>query len=148
MTTPKTADQLRTELEESGLLRDRMAALLTGVAAGLKGAPPALTMHDWSDLPELAAAMRGQLHGPAAGADPLPVRWDVADLVAPSDIADQCGVGKPAVSNWIARYPDFPKPIVTVAQGTTALFSRKAVIDWYDRKTWMHDGPGSKSKRH
>lgn len=62
------------------------------------------------------------------------MKWDLADLVSPADIAEQFGVGKPAVSNWIARYPDFPRPLTTVAQGTTSLFSRKAVIDWHARK--------------
>jgi hypothetical protein len=74
------------------------------------------------------------------------VNWELADLVSPADIAEECGVGKSAVSNWIARYPDFPQPLATVAQGKTALFSRKAVTEWYDRKEWQHDGPWSKRK--
>lgn len=65
-------DALRAELAESEALRERLAALLTGVAAGLKGDPPPLTMHDWSDLPALAAAMREKLYGPG-GDDPMPV---------------------------------------------------------------------------
>jgi type I restriction enzyme M protein len=73
------------------------------------------------------------------------MRWDLADLVAASDIAEMCGVGKPAVSNWIARYPDFPQPLVTVARGMTHLFSREAVLDWYGRREWQHDGPYSRS---
>lgn len=72
--------------------------------------------------------------------------WDLADLVSPADIAVECGASKPAVSNWIARYPDFPQPLTTVAQGSTALFSRVAVLEWYDRKDWKNDGPGSKTR--
>lgn len=73
------------------------------------------------------------------------MRWDLDDLVATSDLAEHFYVGKPAISNWIARYPDFPRPLVTVAGGHTPLFSRKAVLDWYDRRDWQHDGPGSKN---
>jgi len=72
------------------------------------------------------------------------VRWDLGDLASPADIAEECGVGRPTVSNWPVRYPDFPRPLVTVARGKTPLYSRKAVLDWYDRKDWMHDGPHSK----
>lgn len=70
--------------------------------------------------------------------------WDLADLVAASDIADLCGATRPAVSNWAARYPDFPRPLVVVARGTAPLYSRRAVIDWYDRREWQNGGPGSK----
>lgn len=72
------------------------------------------------------------------------MRWDLDDLVAASDIAEMCGATRPTVSNWLRRYPDFPQPLVTVAGGSTALYSRKAVADWYDRRDWQHDGPGSK----
>jgi type I restriction enzyme M protein len=71
------------------------------------------------------------------------VRWDLSDLVAASDIAELCGTTRPSVSNWQIRYPDFPQPLVTVAGGRVKLFSRKAVLDWYDRKDWQNDGPGS-----
>lgn len=74
------------------------------------------------------------------------MKWDLDDLVAPSDIAEECGVGKPTVSNWIARYQDFPQPLATVARGTTDLYSRKAVLDWYDRRDWQHDGPWSRKQ--
>lgn len=72
------------------------------------------------------------------------MRWDLADLVAASDIAEICGATRPTVSNWIRRLADFPRPLVTVAQGHTPLYSRKAVIAWYDQRDWQHDGPGSK----
>lgn len=48
--------RLRRELAEADALRERMTTLLTEVANALKGAPDPLTMHDWSDLPEVAAA--------------------------------------------------------------------------------------------
>lgn len=41
-------------------LRERMAQLLTDTAAALKGRPPPLTMHDWSDLPAVAAAVAAE----------------------------------------------------------------------------------------
>lgn len=44
------------ELDEVNTVNDLMAELLTGVANALKGSPPELTWHDWSDLPALAAA--------------------------------------------------------------------------------------------
>lgn len=62
------------------------------------------------------------------------MRWELEDLVSTGDIADEYGVGKPAVSNWIARHPDFPQPLTSVSRGSTLLFSRKAVADWYRRR--------------
>lgn len=45
------------ERDESDALRERMAGLLTGVANALKGDPGPLKMHDWSDLPTVAASV-------------------------------------------------------------------------------------------
>jgi hypothetical protein len=45
---------MRLEEVDSDRLRERMSELLRGVAAGLKGPPPPLTLHDWSDLPQVA----------------------------------------------------------------------------------------------
>lgn len=42
------------DLEEESALRERLAEILTRVALALKGPPPPLTLHDWSDLPALA----------------------------------------------------------------------------------------------
>lgn len=47
-------DPLCAEIEEGDALRERMAELLTGTANALKGDPPPLTWHDWSDLPAVA----------------------------------------------------------------------------------------------
>lgn len=46
--------RMRDELDEGNQLRDRMGRLLTGVANALKGDPPPLVWHDWSDLPDVA----------------------------------------------------------------------------------------------
>ncbi len=73
-----------------------------------------------------------------------PRMWDLDDLVSPADIADQFRVGKAAVSNWIARHADFPKPLTTVARGQTDLYSRKAVADWHSAWARQHAGPYSK----
>jgi hypothetical protein len=54
-------EQLADEIEDDDTLRDRLAALLTGVAAGLKGAPRPGTLHDWSDLPAKAEAARSRI---------------------------------------------------------------------------------------
>lgn len=48
-------DEQAAEIDESTQLIDRLSALLTGTANALKGSPDALTLHDWSDLPEVSA---------------------------------------------------------------------------------------------
>lgn len=73
------------------------------------------------------------------------MRWDLDDLAAPSDLADYFYVGKPTISNWISRYADFPRPLPTPAMRHTKVYSRQAVIDWYERRDWQNDGPGSNS---
>lgn len=50
-------ESLEEDQAESDALRERMAELLTGVAKALKGEPGPLAMHDWSDLPAVAAAV-------------------------------------------------------------------------------------------
>lgn len=59
-------EQLAEESEDDDALRDRLAALLTGVAAGLKGPPRPGTLHDWSDLPAKAEAASKQIADQAA----------------------------------------------------------------------------------
>jgi hypothetical protein len=46
--------ELQREVDEDSAVRERLSELLTGIAVALKGKPPDLTMHDWSDLPVLA----------------------------------------------------------------------------------------------
>lgn len=48
---------LEAELADSDTTMQRMSVLLTGVAAAIKGPPPPLTLHDWSDLPARAAEL-------------------------------------------------------------------------------------------
>jgi hypothetical protein len=52
--------QARTELADADMLRERMGSLLDGAAA-LKGDPPPLVLHDWSDLPACAATAVAEL---------------------------------------------------------------------------------------
>jgi len=54
-------DALKVEVEEEVALRERLGDLLTGVAAALKGPPTELQLHDWSDLPVLAAKLAAEL---------------------------------------------------------------------------------------
>lgn len=54
-------EQLAEESEDDDTLRNRLAALLKGVAAGLKGPPPPLTQWDWSDLPARAEQARARI---------------------------------------------------------------------------------------
>jgi hypothetical protein len=61
-------ERLHEEVEESDAVRTRMADLLTRTANALKGDPPPLTQHDWSDLPEVAARIVGGV-GPGDPAD-------------------------------------------------------------------------------
>lgn len=56
-----TIERLRGELQESDQLRERMSRLLTETAAALKGEPPPLVLHDWSDLPAVAVALRAKV---------------------------------------------------------------------------------------
>lgn len=46
------------DCEEYGILLDRLSDILTRTANALKGEPKPLHMHDWSDLPEVAAALK------------------------------------------------------------------------------------------
>ncbi len=49
---------LKAENDELHKLIARLAELLTGVANAIKGEPPPLVLHDWSDLPKLAGRLR------------------------------------------------------------------------------------------
>lgn len=46
--------EARHQLDEDDRLRTQMLTLLTGTANALKGPPPDLVWHDWSDLPTVA----------------------------------------------------------------------------------------------
>ena len=60
-------DAYKQEVEEEHAVLNRLTDLLTGVAKGLKGEPPELTLHGWSDLPELAQKWRTALEKIASG---------------------------------------------------------------------------------
>lgn len=50
-------ERLRESENEYVVLCDRLSELLTQTAEALKGPPPPLTSHDWSDLPAVAAKL-------------------------------------------------------------------------------------------
>ena len=55
--------EARAEADECRDLRERMSAILTATANALKGDPPPLMLHDWSDLPAAAEALRHAAFG-------------------------------------------------------------------------------------
>lgn len=52
---------LRASLAEETATRERLAALLERTATALKGEPAEGYLHDWSDLPEVATALRASV---------------------------------------------------------------------------------------
>lgn len=55
--------ELEEEAADEDRLREKMASILRRTANALKGVPKPLHSHDWSDLPEVAAALREALTG-------------------------------------------------------------------------------------
>lgn len=55
-----TDDKAAEEVAELRALTRRLSALLTGVANALKGQPDELHLHDWSDLPAVAAQVKAE----------------------------------------------------------------------------------------
>lgn len=51
-------ERLRETEHETDWLNGRMSHLLTATANALKGEPGPLSLHDWSDLPVVAARLR------------------------------------------------------------------------------------------
>lgn len=49
------------ELDASDRLRERLGAILTGVANALKGEPDALSLHSWHDLEQVAREKMTQI---------------------------------------------------------------------------------------
>lgn len=77
------------ECDELCALNGRLGELLKGVAYALKGDPGPLTMHDWSDLPKVAAAVvaeRDYVGGYLA--DIVAIRKVLDDVNAPHDPED------------------------------------------------------------
>ena len=63
------------EIDENEALRDRMSSLLTEMANALKGPPAALSLHDWSDLPKVAATQRAVMQRAVMQQALAFVRW-------------------------------------------------------------------------
>jgi hypothetical protein len=56
---------------------------------------------------------------------------DTEDLVSATDIAFLFGVTVAAVSNWQARDLGFPEPVLSVANGSTKLWSKRDIVKWF-----------------
>jgi len=54
------------------------------------------------------------------------------DIAGVREIADHFGVQPNVVSNWAARYDDFPDPITEVAAGR--LWDLLEVVEWYNAR--------------
>lgn len=82
--------QMNKDAEEAGALRDRLADILTRTAAALKGPPPDDTLWSWHDLPEIAAALRGErAEQIAIGEKMAATRYEVELATLRSHIADE-----------------------------------------------------------
>lgn len=64
--------------------------------------------------------------------------WDLEDLAGLGDLAAIHGVSKATASNWLARFDDFPRPLVTLSTGP--VYSRRQVAAWYQARDWTHHG--------
>lgn len=60
---------------------------------------------------------------------------ELADLAATGDLAADLGVTNAAVCNWSKRFPDFPRPLVTLSTGP--VYSRAQVRRWHDGRSWQ-----------
>lgn len=69
-------------------------------------------------------------------------RWEITDLAGVTDLATYFEVTQSTISNWIARYEDFPAELCKI--GGRKVFSYKQVARWH-RETFP---PASKSLRH
>lgn len=58
--------------------------------------------------------------------------WDLTDLVATGDLARERGISRAAATNWPARYPDFPAPLLCLSAGR--VYSRRQVRRWQDER--------------
>lgn len=60
----------------------------------------------------------------------MPRKLAAADLVGVQEIAQMAGVTSQAVTNWEARYADFPQPLVRLASGP--VWEWKRVVKWLE----------------
>lgn len=58
------------------------------------------------------------------------MKWELDDLAANSDLAEQHHVSRSTIVNWVTRYDDFPKPVTTI--GGRPVWSRAQVAAWVD----------------
>lgn len=72
-------------LKQSDETRNLMAALLNNIAKELKGDPPPLVLHDWSDLPERARDVVGRIIAIEEDLDD----WKDDCITAAKDAADE-----------------------------------------------------------
>ncbi|RKR92752.1 hypothetical protein BDK92_7231 [Micromonospora pisi] len=68
-----------------------------------------------------------------------PAYWDLSDLAATGDLASEFEVNNATISNWAARYPDFPRPLATLSTGP--VWSRWMVRQWHDSRDWQPGRP-------
>lgn len=53
---------------------------------------------------------------------------DTDDLVTLTQVAAYYSLTRPAIANWAARYPDFPKPVIST--GSVKLYSLASIVEW------------------
>jgi glutathione-regulated potassium-efflux system ancillary protein KefG len=59
------------------------------------------------------------------------VKVRVEDLIDSNDVAEILGLSSPrAVSVYIARYPDMPRPVVNRGANRAKLWLREDIIGW------------------
>lgn len=64
------------------------------------------------------------------------MKYEAEDLVQMAEIAERLGMRPQRVTNWAARYEDFPAPITTLSTGR--------VWSWSQVKAWYDQGGGAK----
>jgi hypothetical protein len=63
-----------------------------------------------------------------------------SELVGPGEVAERLGVKRPTISQWRARYSDFPTPLAFLDDGRRGVVGRGAtglpVWEWSSVATW------------
>jgi len=149
----KALEKHKDEIEESGTLRDRLAELLKGVAAGLRGAPPPLVMRDWSQLPKRAKLFRQHLMALVqlwrVGAAEVPQAVAAAeDLLRPESATDYVPLPEPKAE------PDFDTCLRKLRDGEPYFVLRAqdrcapaTVRDWVHRAKGAGSLPQEKAEQ-
>jgi len=63
---------------------------------------------------------------------PPPPTGDSNSLIFQGEISKLCDVSQSTVSNWVKRYPDFPKPLHQFRR--SLVYSRHDILTWL----WSH----------